>query len=134
MAIEDTGQYKGVYHVLGGIISPIEGIGPQNLKIESLVEKASLLNIESRYITRIFTAIIEDSVRYQQEYVQAKITPSTKNNLSKSVAVLGGVGAYSHLAAKQFFAKSDNQYDACDSFDEIIQKSRRIMITPLLST
>jgi chorismate mutase / prephenate dehydratase len=93
--------------------------------LESLVEKASLLNIESRYITRIFTAIIEDSVRYQQEYVQAKITPSTKNNLSKSVAVLGGVGAYSHLAAKQFFAKSDNQYDACDSFDEIIQKVER---------
>ncbi|CAM1365580.1 recombination mediator RecR [Tenacibaculum xiamenense] len=39
MAIENTAQYKGVYHVLGGKISPIEGIGPQNLQIESLVEK-----------------------------------------------------------------------------------------------
>jgi len=41
MAIESTGQFRGVYHVLGGKISPIEGIGPQNLKIESLVEKVS---------------------------------------------------------------------------------------------
>ncbi len=39
MAIENTAQYQGVYHVLGGKISPIEGIGPQNLQIESLVEK-----------------------------------------------------------------------------------------------
>jgi len=39
MAIESTGQFRGVYHVLGGKISPIEGVGPQNLTIESLVEK-----------------------------------------------------------------------------------------------
>lgn len=41
MAIENTAQYTGVYHVLGGIISPIEGIGPQDLHIGSLVERAS---------------------------------------------------------------------------------------------
>ncbi|MGG8497752.1 recombination mediator RecR [Tenacibaculum sp. TC6] len=41
MAIENTAQFKGVYHVLGGKISPIEGIGPQNLQIESLVDKVS---------------------------------------------------------------------------------------------
>ncbi len=39
MAIENTAQFKGLYHVLGGKISPIEGIGPQNLTIDSLVEK-----------------------------------------------------------------------------------------------
>ena len=39
MAIENTGMYKGIYHVLGGKISPIEGIGPSQLKITSLVEK-----------------------------------------------------------------------------------------------
>lgn len=39
MAIENTGMYKGIYHVLGGKISPIEGIGPSQLKILSLVEK-----------------------------------------------------------------------------------------------
>jgi recombination protein RecR len=39
MAIENTRQFKGIYHVLGGIISPIEGIGPSDLKIDSLEEK-----------------------------------------------------------------------------------------------
>lgn len=39
MAIENTGQYKGLYHVLGGKISPMEGIGPQNLTISSLMTK-----------------------------------------------------------------------------------------------
>lgn len=39
MAIENTAQFKGLYHVLGGKISPIEGIGPQNLTIQSLVQK-----------------------------------------------------------------------------------------------
>ncbi len=39
MAIENTAQFKGHYHVLGGKISPIEGIGPHNLTIESLVNK-----------------------------------------------------------------------------------------------
>ncbi len=39
MAIENTGQYHGVYHVLGGLISPMDGIGPSDLKIESLVNR-----------------------------------------------------------------------------------------------
>ena len=41
MAIENTGQYKGIYHVLGGKISPIDGVGPSQLKISSLVEKVN---------------------------------------------------------------------------------------------
>ncbi|MXV37748.1 recombination protein RecR [Flavobacteriaceae bacterium Ap0902] len=40
MAIENTGQYKGVYHVLGGKISPMEGIGPQQLKVDTLKNRA----------------------------------------------------------------------------------------------
>jgi recombination protein RecR len=40
MAIENTGQYKGIYHVLGGIISPVDGIGPADLKIDTLETKA----------------------------------------------------------------------------------------------
>jgi recombination protein RecR len=41
MAIENTGLYKGVYHVLGGLISPMEGIGPSNLNIDTLLEKVA---------------------------------------------------------------------------------------------
>ena len=39
LAIEATSQYKGLYHVLGGIISPLEGIGPSDLNIDSLVNR-----------------------------------------------------------------------------------------------
>lgn len=39
MAVENTGHYRGLYHVLGGKISPMEGVGPQDLTIDSLVEK-----------------------------------------------------------------------------------------------
>ena len=41
LAIEETGQYKGLYHVLGGVISPIEGIGPSELNIDTLIARAS---------------------------------------------------------------------------------------------
>jgi len=41
LAIENTSQYNGLYHVLGGIISPIEGIGPEDLTIDSLMERVS---------------------------------------------------------------------------------------------
>lgn len=39
MAIENTGQYRGLYHVLGGVISPMDGIGPSELNIESLLSR-----------------------------------------------------------------------------------------------
>lgn len=42
MAIEDTQQYRGLYHVLGGVIAPIEGVGPADLTIDALVERAGL--------------------------------------------------------------------------------------------
>lgn len=41
MAIEDTGQFRGVYHVLGGVISPIEGVGPADIMINSLVQRVT---------------------------------------------------------------------------------------------
>ena len=41
MSIEETGEYNGVYHVLGGVISPMDGIGPDDLHIDSLVERVS---------------------------------------------------------------------------------------------
>ena len=46
MAIENTGQFNGLYHVLGGKISPMEGVGPQELTISSLVNKAKNGNIK----------------------------------------------------------------------------------------
>lgn len=52
MAIENTGQFKGIYHVLGGKISPIDGIGPSQLNINTLVEK-----VKSGIISEIIFAL-----------------------------------------------------------------------------
>jgi len=52
IAIENTRQYRGLYHVLGGIISPIDGIGPADLKIDSLEEK-----VKAGGITEIILAL-----------------------------------------------------------------------------
>lgn len=41
LAIENTNQYQGLYHVLGGVISPIQGIGPDELKIDSLIQRCA---------------------------------------------------------------------------------------------
>ncbi|MFM1877518.1 MAG: hypothetical protein RLZZ241_384 [Bacteroidota bacterium] len=57
MAIESTGQYRGLYHVLGGKISPMEGVGPQQLSIESLLNKAK--NGECREIIFALSATME---------------------------------------------------------------------------
>ena len=52
IAIENTGQYKGYYHVLGGLISPMDGVGPQNLTLDSLISK-----IESGTIAEVIFAL-----------------------------------------------------------------------------
>ena len=52
MAIENTQQYNGTYHILGGIISPIEGIGPNDLNIQSLVQR-----VESGELKEIVMAL-----------------------------------------------------------------------------
>ncbi len=46
MAIENTNQYSGVYHVLGGLISPMEGVGPADLKIDGLIDRVRSGNVQ----------------------------------------------------------------------------------------
>ncbi|GAA0532387.1 recombination mediator RecR [Chitinophaga japonensis] len=63
MAIENTQQYNGVYHVLGGIISPIDGIGPDQLNIHSLVERVQQQEI-SEVIMALSPTIEGDTTIY----------------------------------------------------------------------
>jgi recombination protein RecR len=63
LAIENTGQYKGVYHVLGGIISPVDGIGPGDLKIDSLEEKVKAGTIRE-VIFALSTTMEGDTTNY----------------------------------------------------------------------
>lgn len=59
IAIENTGQYKGVYHVLGGVISPIEGVGPSDLHVDSLVERAAAEDSEVREVILAISPTME---------------------------------------------------------------------------
>ncbi|HLR37059.1 MAG TPA: recombination mediator RecR [Chitinophagaceae bacterium] len=52
MAIENTGQYHGLYHVLGGIISPLDGVGPEELNIDGLIQR-----VKEEGITELIMAI-----------------------------------------------------------------------------
>ena len=51
MAVENTMQFKGIYHVLGGLISPMDGVGPEDLKIEELINKIDQGNIKEVILT-----------------------------------------------------------------------------------
>jgi recombination protein RecR len=63
LAIENTRQYKGVYHVLGGIISPVNGIGPGDLNIDTLEEKVNTGNIRE-VIFALSTTMEGDTTNY----------------------------------------------------------------------
>ncbi len=63
MAIENTHQYNGLYHVLGGIISPIDGIGPSDLRIDSLEEKAGNGSV-TEVIFALSTTMEGDTTNY----------------------------------------------------------------------
>lgn len=81
MAIEATGQYQGLYHVLGGKISPLEGIGPQDLTIESLVKKAKTGKIKELIFALSATMEADTTNFYifrQLEGVQVKTTTIAK--------------------------------------------------------
>ena len=71
MAIENTGQFKGVYHVLGGIISPMDGIGPNDLEIDSLVERVANGEIKE-VILALSTTMEGDTTNF---FIYRKLSP-----------------------------------------------------------
>ncbi len=73
LAIENTSQYNGLYHVLGGIISPIEGIGPDDLTIQDLLERISQPNSEVKEIILGLSPTMEgDTTAF---YITKKVKP-----------------------------------------------------------
>ena len=63
MAIENTMQFKGIYHVLGGLISPMDGIGPNDLRIEELIKKVEK-GIINEVIFALSTTMEGDTTNY----------------------------------------------------------------------
>ncbi|HLN53074.1 MAG TPA: recombination mediator RecR [Lentimicrobium sp.] len=85
MAIENTNQYRGVYHILGGVISPIEGVGPQDINLESLVQKAMDGNL-SEVIMALPSTTEGDTTAY---YIYRKISTNVPviSSISRGIAI-----------------------------------------------
>ena len=73
IAIESTQQFNGVYHVLGGIISPLDGIGPDQLHIESLIKRVDTEKTEE-LVFALSPTIQGDTTIY---YIQKKLAPAS---------------------------------------------------------
>ena len=85
MAVENTHQYKGIYHVLGGIISPMDGIGPNDLTINSLEKKAGSGNVRE-IILALSTTMEGDTTNYYL-YKRLKAHPVAITILARGVAI-----------------------------------------------
>lgn len=71
MAVENTQQYNGLYHVLGGIISPMDGIGPSDLEIDSLVERVAAGGVKE-VILALSSTMEGDTTNF---YISRKLAP-----------------------------------------------------------
>ena len=100
IAIESTQQFNGIYHVLGGIISPLDGIGPDQLTIDALVERIAKEDIEE-IIFALSPTIQGDTTIY---YISKKI----KNNPVKITSIARGIafGGELEYADEMTLAKS----------------------------
>jgi recombination protein RecR len=85
MAIEATGSYKGIYHVLGGVISPMDGQGPEDLNIDSLIEKVKNKEVDE-IIFALSSTMEGDTTNF---YIFKKISPTSiaVTTLSRGVSV-----------------------------------------------
>lgn len=88
MAIENTSQFNGVYHVLGGVISPMNGIGPSDLKIESLVQRLSVKTSQAKEIILALSPTMEgDTTAF---YINKRIKDLVKVTIIARGISVGG--------------------------------------------
>ena len=80
MSIENTGQYNGLYHVLGGIISPMDGVGPADIEIDSLVERVKNDEIHE-VILALPTTMEGDTTNF---YIYRRLQNLTKSDNASS--------------------------------------------------
>ena len=78
MAVENTQQYNGLYHVLGGVISPMDGIGPADLEIDSLVDRVRTGDIKE-VILALSSTMEGDTTNF---YIFRKLAPFTDVRIS----------------------------------------------------
>ena len=89
MAIENTSQFRGVYHVLGGIISPIHGVGPAELKIDSLVARVTSPACEIREIVLALSPTLEGDTTAFYLHRKLKELPVKITSIARGIPMGG---------------------------------------------
>lgn len=89
MAIENTSQYTGLYHVLGGVISPVNGIGPSDLKIDALVERLNKNDSEIREVILALSPTMEGDTTAFYINKRIKDVPVKVSVIARGVPVGG---------------------------------------------
>jgi recombination protein RecR len=89
MAIENTAQFNGVYHVLGGIISPMNGVGPAELKIDSLVKRLSDATGEIKEVILALSPTMEGDTTSFYIHKRIKDFPVKVSVISRGIAIGG---------------------------------------------
>ncbi len=89
MAIENTAQYNGQYHVLGGVISPINGVGPGELKIESLVKRITDPGNELKEVILALSPTMEGDTTSFYIHKKIKDLPIKISVISRGVPIGG---------------------------------------------
>ncbi len=87
IALERTGQFKGTYHVLGGAISPIDGVGPEQLHIPELLERVKKDAVEEIIIATNASVEGESTALFLQKYLQDKGITITMSRLARGIPV-----------------------------------------------
>lgn len=87
LAIENTGQYQGGYHVMGGLISPMDGIGPSDLNIESLVKRVQAGGIKE--VILALSATMEGDTTIFYLYKKLKDTGVSISTIARGIAFGG---------------------------------------------
>ncbi len=87
VALERTGQYSGTYHVLGGAISPIDGIGPEQLHIPELIERIKHDDAEELIIATNASVEGESTALFLQRYLQEAGLTITISRLARGIPV-----------------------------------------------
>jgi recombination protein RecR len=87
MAIENTAQYQGVYHVLGGLISPMDGIGPSDLYIDNLIERVQAGELKE--VILALSATMEGDTTIFFLYKKLKDLPVQLSTIARGIAFGG---------------------------------------------
>jgi recombination protein RecR len=90
MSIESTAQFTGVYHVLGGLISPMDGVGPDQLRIQALIERVEKNTTQE--VIMAFSATVEGDTTMFYLAKKLRDFPVRISCISRGIAIGGEIG------------------------------------------